>query len=403
MAEFEYRARNKDGQIESDVITAASRAAATSQLRSQGLLPVFLKERSRMDALDKLNALFRRISLNEKLTFVNNLAVMNRAGVAVPRALRILAKQSENPKFQETVSDMAHEVETGKSLSQAFAKYPNIFSGLYVNLVEVGEASGTLDHNLEYLVSLIRRESELIKKTKGALTYPLVVVATLVLVGILMFIFVLPKLTATFAEFDVELPILTRVLIATVDLFSSYVLFIIPLLIALIGTGIYFLKTPAGKALTHKAMIKLPVISGITKKINMARFTLTLGSLLKSGMQIVNALKISSRSLGNMYYSKATETVADKVRVGVNLSDALEAYPDLFPSLTTQMIRVGEESGTIEDILKELGDYYEEEVDQIMKNLSSIIEPVLVVVIGAVVGFIAVALIMPIYSITQAV
>ena len=298
---------------------------------------------------------------------------------------------------------MSKNVENGVSLSQSFAKHPEVFSGLYVSLTEVGEASGNLDANLDYLVTLLQRENELIRKTKGALTYPIVVLSTLVLVGIFMFIFVLPKLTATFAELNVELPIMTRILIALVDVFSKHSVLVISGLITLVVGSILFFRTGTGKSLAQKAAITLPVISGITKKINLARFTLTLGMLLKSGMQIVPALAIVAKSLSNMYYAEVVSRAGDQVRVGVNLSTALEKFPRLFPPLLTQMIMVGEEAGSSEEMLRQMGEYYEEEVEQVMKNMSSIIEPVLMVVIGIVVGVMAVALIAPIYSITQAV
>ena len=402
--EFSFRARTKSGKLESGVLDASSRREALSDLRAQGLLPVFLSEKKGSGfSLPKLGQAFRRVTLAEKLTFIKNLSVMLRSGVSVSRSLKILAQQTTNKKFQKVISEIARSVEGGQAFSKALAKHPDIFSGLYVSLVEVGEAGGNLDQNLDYLHTLLKREYDLVRKTKGALTYPLVVLATLVLVGVLMFIFVLPKLTSTFTELNVELPALTRALIALVDLFSKYSVFIIAALVVG-GFGlVYFFRTPTGVRLFNKTAIMLPVISGIVQKINLARLTLILSSLMKSGMQIVSALRISAKSLGNGFYSRAVSRAAEQVKVGVALSAALEKDPKLFPSLMTQMLKVGEESGTVEEILKEMGDYYEQEVDQIMKNLSSIIEPVLVVLIGIVVGVMAVALIMPIYSITQAV
>jgi type IV pilus assembly protein PilC len=402
--EFEYKAKNKDGNVESDVLAAASRQAALGELRARGLLPIYLTERkAAVFRSFSLSSILSHISLMDKLAFIRNLSLMARSGVPIARGLRILSEQTTNKRFQEVIADIGKGVENGETLSKCFARHPNIFSNLYVSLIEVGEASGNLDQSLDYLASLVKRENELLRKTKGALTYPLVVLATLVMVGVFMFIFVLPKLTATFSEMKVDLPIMTRILIFVVDLFSQHAVIILVLLAAAVYGLIYFFRTEVGSRFFDKTTVSLPVISGITKKVNLARFTLTFGSLLKSGMQIVNALKIAARSMDNYYFSAAATVASDDVRVGISLSDSLAKQPQLFPPLLTQMIKVGEESGTIEEVLKEMGEYYDQEVDQIMKNISSIIEPVLVVVIGAVVGVIAVALIMPIYSITQAI
>ena len=328
---------------------------------------------------------------------------MVRAGVPIPKALRMLGKQTDNTYLSDTLADMAKGVESGEPLSKMFAKHSDSFSNLYASLTEVGEASGSLDKSLNYLGTLVARQHDLVRKTKGALTYPLVVVATLIVVAVLMFIFVLPKLTDVFSEFDVELPILTRILITLVNFASSNAILLILGMVALFAFIVWWLRSPPGSRFLDWVAINLPGIASVSRQINLARFTLTLSVLLASSMQIVGALKITAKSAGNSYYSEALALAADRVKVGVNLSDALESSPQLFPGLVTQMIRVGEEAGSVEEILKQLGNYYEQEVDQIMKNLSSVIEPVLVVLVGAIVGIMAVALIMPLYSITQAI
>lgn len=401
--DYSYRARKKDGETEIGELSALSRQAAITELRSKGLTPVHLAEKTRpsLSAIG-LTALLGHISLFDKLTFVKNLAVLIRAGVPAPRALKILSVQTTNRRFRDVLLDLSKNVEGGVSLSQSFAKYPEIFSGLYVSLAEVGEASGNLDANLDYLVTLLQRENELVRKTKGALTYPIVVIATLLLVGVLMFIFVLPKLTATFKDLNVQLPVMTRVLVAAVDLLSKNSFLSVVIVAVIFGGLAFFFRSSVGRIFSQKAAINLPIISGITKKINLARFTLTLSMLLKSGMQIVPSLAMTSRSLGNMYYSDAVTQAGNGVRVGISLSASLEKFSQLFPTLLTQMIKVGEEAGTVEEMLRQMGEYYETEVDQIMKNLSSIIEPILMLIIGAVVAVMALALIMPIYSISQA-
>lgn len=403
MPQFAYTARDKEGQIVSDVVEAASREAVGQLLRNQGLLPTSIKEkRSGTFRLKSfLPKIFRHVSLLDKMIFINNLAVTLKAGLPVSKALTVLSKQMPNPYFRNVVSSIAHNVETGKSLSESMGIYPNIFSALITNMVKVGEQSGELEKTLEYLGTQISRDYNLVRRTKGALMYPAVVLFALIVIGYLMFTFVLPRLTATFKEFDTELPTLTVVIIKIVDIFSNYSIVILFLLLALFLVFWFWRKTRNGKIIIHRLNLSFPVVSRIVKKLNLARFTIIFSGLLRSGMPIVEALKITSDTLTNIYYQQAIAEAADKVRIGIDLVVALEKYPKLFTPMVTQMIQVGEESGTMEKVLAEVSNFYETEIDETMKNLSSLIEPILVIVIGAIVGIMAVGLILPIYNIGQ--
>ena len=268
-------------------------------------------------------------------------------------------------------------------------------------MMRVGETSGNLDSTLDYLGKQMARDYNLLRKTKGALTYPAVVIGALLIIGYIMFAFVLPKLTATFKDVGAELPLLTRVIIGSVDIVSQYAFVVAGLVVALVIAFLFWRKTASGQMVIHTLNITLPVARTIVKKINLARFTIIFGGLLKSGMPIVDALSVTAKTMTNMHYQKAIAEAADKVRVGVDLVAALERYPKLFTPMVTQMVQVGEESGTMETVLEEVAQFYEAEVDDTVKNLSSIIEPVLVIVIGAVVGVLAVGLILPIYNIGQ--
>ncbi|MDP3741450.1 MAG: type II secretion system F family protein [bacterium] len=404
MAEFSFTARNRDGQIISDVIEAGSRDSAGQMLRNQGLLPTSISQKGgRSFQIGSIRALIGHVSLLEKLTFIKNLAVTLKAGLPVSRALQVLTKQMPNPYFRGAIGDITHDVESGKSLSESMEKYPRIFSPIFVNMVKVGEQSGELDKNLDYLSVQISRDYNLIRRTKGALTYPAVVFFALLIIGYLMFTFVLPKLTETFKEFGAELPFLTQMIIKTVDIFAHYSFVIFLLVIFLIVAFWLWKKTESGKALLHKLILKLPVIGTLSKKLNLARFTIIFSGLLKSGMPIVEALKVVSDTMTNIYYQRALAEASEKVKVGVDLVVALEKYPKLFTSMVVQMVAVGEESGTMEKVLSEVSNFYEAEIDDTIKNLSSIIEPILVIVIGAVVGVLAVGLILPIYNIGQSI
>src|SRR3989344_248311 len=404
MPAFTYTARTRDGQSVSETVEAQSREALGASLRAKGLLPTAISEkRARGFDLSRFSNLFRHISLLEKLTFINNLAVTLKAGLPVSRALGVLTKQMPNAYFREVIGQISHSVEGGKTLSESMAEFPGVFSPIIVNMVKVGESSGGLDDTLEYLGKQIARDYNLIRRARGALIYPSVVFGVLIVIGYLMFTYVLPKITASFQGLNAELPVLTRVIIKVVDIFSNNSLFVLFGFIALVAAFWFWHRTISGRRAMHRIGLSVPVIGGITKKINLARFTIIFSGLLRSGMPIVEALTVTGETMGNVYYREALLAAADKVRVGVDLVLALEKYPRLFTPMVTQMIQVGEESGTMEKVLAEVANFYETEVDDTMKNLSSIIEPLLVIIIGAVVGVLAIGLIMPIYNIGQSI
>lgn len=401
MVQFTYTARNSGGQVVTETVEAVSRESLGRELRSQGLMPTSIREKRPGLFHFKLPRLLSHVSLLEKLTFAKNLSVTLKAGLPVSRALAIVVKQMPNPYFRNIVSTVAQDVESGKTMSESMAAYPDVFSAIFVNMVRVGETSGDLDKNLEYLAKQISRDYNLLRRTKGALLYPAVVMVALVAMGYIMFAFVLPKLTSTFTEFNTELPLLTRMIVAMVNIFSHYAILILVMSAAAIIMLLFWRRTPSGQLTMHKLNLTMPVIKTLTKKINLARFTIIFGGLLKSGLPIVEALSVTGHTVTNIYYQRAILEASDKVKMGVDLVTSLERHPTLFTPMITQMIQVGEETGTMEQVLEEVANFYEAEIDDTVKNLSSIIEPVLVIVIGAVVGLLAVGLILPIYNIGQ--
>ena len=326
---------------------------------------------------------------------------MLKAGIPAPRALRILAKQIRNKKFRAVLSDMASGVESGKSLNEALAQYPRIFSHIFVSMVKVGELSGDLEKSLDYLAIQLEREADLKSKTKGAMIYPMVIISAMVLIGIVMAIFVLPKLTETFKEFGGQLPLPTKIVVAISDFSSAHPFILVGTIVGLIIAAIAVFRTPAGKRGFDAFLLRMPVINPIVKKINLARFARILSSLMKSGISIVEGLQVTADSMDNTYYRDVITVTATNVKLGKPLTEALAQQERLFPVIVTQMMEVGEETGNIENILEQLAVSFEGEVDNTMRNLSSIIEPLLLLIIGVVVGFLALALITPIYNIGQ--
>lgn len=402
MPKFTYTALNKQGKKETATIEAANLVDAGHLLKEQGLVPTEFHEETE-NWFVRAQKVFNTISLNEKIVFIQNLSIMLRAGIAAPRALKIIAKQTKNKKFQNIVAQLADSVESGKPLYEAMQEHPKVFSFIFVSMIKVGEIAGNLDKSLEYLVVQLQREAELKSKTRGAMIYPIVIVCAMIVIGVVMSIWVLPKLIAVFEESKVALPITTRLLIKITHLMSGHPVLAIGALILgaiLIVMGI---KSKGGKKIIEQVSIVFPIIKGIVKKINLARFSRILSSLLKSGIPIVEGLQVASESLGNHKYRAIIAEAGQSVKLGKPVTEILAKNEKLFPFIVVQMLEVGEETGTMESILEQLAEHYEAEVDNTLKNLSSIIEPLLLLFIGGLVGLLASALILPIYNISQSV
>jgi type IV pilus assembly protein PilC len=303
--------------------------------------------------------------------------------------------------MREILGNVYNEIESGNSVAQALEKYPRIFQNIFISMFKVGEMSGSLDKSLEQLAVQLQREHELTSKTKGAMIYPAVVIFAILLVGILMSIFVLPSLIGIFKDSGIPLPLMTRIVIGFVDFMSGHTFIALGIIFVVVGGTVFGLRTDQGMRVFDTILLKLPIFGEISKKINMARFSRTMSSMLKSGTPILDSLNIAADSMGNSQYRDAIHQVATDVRVGKSLTASLGNYPKLFDYLVTQMVGVGEESGNVETILGEMAEHYEEEVNDTMRNMSSIIEPVMILVIGGVVGVLAIALISPIYSLTS--
>ena len=398
--EFIYTAITKDGHKETASIQAPNLAVAGHLLKEQGLLPTHIEEQNKKNAINFLKNI-STVSLAEKINFVENLSVMLKAGISISRGLQILVKQSKNQKLKNILEDVYNQVQQGKGLSEALGKYPEVFSNIFFSMIKVGEATGNLDKSLEYLSIQLQREASLRGKVKGAMIYPSVIVGAMLIIGVLMSIFVLPQLTSVFKQFTGDLPPTTKAVMALSDFMSNHSVLAIGSMIGLVAGVIAIYRTHEGKRFFDVVSLHFMAINGIVKKINLARFARILSSLLKSGIPIVQALDVAGDSLDCIPYKELITQTAIDVKVGKSLTDSLSKNETLFPVLVVQMIQVGEESGTVQEILEQLAGHYEEEVDSLLSNLSSVIEPLLLLTIGGVVGVLAMALIAPIYSISQ--
>lgn len=360
-----------------------------------------MTEKNKPTFWKKIAAKIEWINTAQKIFMVDNLRVMLKAGLSIVEAFKILAAQAANPRLQNLVESVSREVEKGKTLADTLAKFSDFLPQIYVKMLAAGEISGKLDETLAEIVKQMKKTQEMNSKVRGAMIYPAVILLAVTGVGIEMVVFVLPKLLELFKELNVTLPLPTRILIAVSNLLINYGLWLLILLIALVIAFFYFKKKPMAQWQLDGLLLRMPIFGRVSRQLNLARFTLTLGSLLRSAIPIIEAFDITAQVLGNSHYRKATQEVGRKLKTGATIAESLEAYPRLFPPLTTQMIMVGEKSGATEDLLNELANYYGNEVDQILKNISTIIEPALIIFLGLVVGGLAVAVIMPMYSLSQ--
>jgi len=340
-----------------------------------------------------------RVPLGQMALFAKHLAIMLRAGIPVTETLKI-SESSTQGNLKKIIGETLSSVRAGHSLSSSFANYPKVFSNLFVNVTRAGERSGTLVENLENIARELKKEKELISKIKGALLYPIVVLSAAFVLGIVLAFVVLPKITPLFEGLKMKLPFTTRVLILVSHIIQNYGAYIFPGIIIFVIFVFWLTRRSFVKPVTHWFLLHIPIVNRITKNANFSRFARTLGMLLKSGVNIDEALDITKMTMENYYFRRALDRVSRRVSMGVRLAEGLEESGNLFPLILTKMVGVGEESGKIEETLFYLGDFYEGEVDTATKALSTAIEPILLLIIGLVVGFLALSIITPIYNIT---
>ena len=344
---------------------------------------------------------FNRVSSLDKILFAKDLSLMVRAGLPIREAIAAVKDQSESPYFRKVLDGIIKNVENGQPLSYCLSQYPKVFDGLYINMIKVGEESGCLEENLNYLVMQIEKNQALQGKVKAAMTYPSFILGAVTILGVALIRFILPEIIPVFSSLKIELPLMTRVLIAITDFLEHYGLqFLVGVIAFIAAVGAVARLRPV-KFLIHKTALKIPIFGAIFRNVSLSYFSRTLGLLLKSGMPIVSALGIIQKTSSNLVFQSEMEELAAEVRRGGSLSDYLKERKGIFPKMVSRIIGVGEKTGRLEETLLYLGDFYDVEVDRATKQLSSIIEPLLLIIIGITVGFISLGIISPIYEITR--
>jgi len=378
----------------------ATRESVISMLEKQDLIVVSVDEaRSRPSVMFSLGKILTRISFVERLLLTKHLAIMIKSGLTLPDALRTLGDQARTRSLKSMLGSIERRIERGDRFSDALEEYPNIFSKFYVNIVRAGELSGTLEENLEHVAAQYAKDNELRKKVKQALLYPVVVIVAAALIGFFFAAYVLPQVAGIFTGLkNVQLPWTTRALLAVSAFVRSHSVSSFLAVFGSIIFTVWFLRRKFMAPLTHYIILRLPIVGRISRLVNLARFSLILGTLLRSGVDILRAIEITSQVLDNVYYRKALAGVYLEVQQGTALWESLASRENLFPSIVSRMIGVGERAGRLEEVLNYLSEFYELEVESTMKNLSSILEPVLLIVIGFVALFFSFAILMPIYN-----
>lgn len=349
----------------------------------------------------KLGTFFLRVPLSEKILFTKHLSMMVKSGMSEIESLRLIQSQIKSKAFRRMLDKVIGDLENGQFLSVALTPFKRVFGDLFINVIRLGEASGTLAENLEFLTQELKERQALRSRVRSALIYPIVIlIATIGVTGALVF-FVLPRILPIFSSLGVQLPLTTRILIGTANFLNAYYILVLVGAVLLVTAWSFLLRIPPVRYAYHRALLVTPFVSGIVKGYNMANITRTLHVLLRSGVKIVEALLTASDITANRVYKRALLATAEGVKRGEPMHEYLEKHPALFPPTVSRMIEVGERTGDLEGNLRYLADFYKNEVDETVKNLSSVLEPALLVIMGALVGFVAVSIITPIYEVTQ--
>ena len=399
---YSYRVRDRQGKIITGKLEADNEASVSARLREMGYFVIGVEVEKPSITKREIRILKPKVKTKDVTVFTRQFATMINAGLPLVKCLSILSEQTESPVLTEVIVDVQHEVEMGRSLSEALSKHPDVFSELYTSMVKAGEIGGVLDDVLLRIATTLESEAEIRRKIKSALTYPVAMFAISILLLVVMLVFVVPSFEKMFKEIGAELPLLTRLVMGASHFLLSWKGLL--LIIALIGGVIYlrrWIKTPNGRRKYDAMKLKLPVFGNLIHKMSLSRFSRTLGTLVASGVPILQALEITSKTVGNVLVAEAVENVRAGVKEGESIARPLSQSP-LFPPMVTQMLAIGEETGALDTMLNKVSDFYDSEVSTTVDAMTSLLEPILIVFLGLVVGVIVLSLYMPIFSlITQ--
>lgn len=399
MKKFSFKAKNWQGKSVDGVVEAQSRKSAIKLLKERELVVISISEKKE-DIFEKFQKLFlMHVSLGQVVTFTRQLSTMIEAGLPLTDALTLLEKQSQG-KMKTIIEEALAEVQSGEPFAKALKKHEKTFGKAYVASVAAGEEGGVLDKVFKRLADNLEKRKEFLGKVKGAMIYPVIVVVGMILVTFIMMIFVIPKMTALYTEFDAQMPLPTRILMGIAD-FSANYFWIFPIL-GIVGYFIFraYRNTPEGRMKIDELKLKVPIIGPLIKNTILTQISRTLGTLLGTGVPMVQALEIVGEATGNEVYAEGLRRASGRVEKGFPLSESIEENPN-FPLIISQMVSTGEETGKIDTVMEDVAHYFSVQAEEKVKTLTSAIEPLIMIILGIGVGFLVIAIILPIYNLTS--
>ncbi len=400
---YKFKAIKQDGTKYSGSVEAADKMAVYHDMKAKGETVIYVED-SEEEASSKFKfpmPSFGKVKAQDKILFAKNISAMLSAGLPLSKALSVISRETHSKSFKKALETIQDSITKGQPLSLSLKAFPDIFPALMVSMVAAGEESGNIAESLKIVGEQLEKSYLLQKKVKGAMIYPGIIFGVMIIIAILMFVFVVPRITETFIDFNIELPLSTRFVMATSNILQHYYILVLLIVIAIVFLVKMYARTKDGKSLIHKLYLKLPVIGLIVKEVNSARVARTMSSLLTAGVDMLSSINITSDVVQNYHYQVMLKETSLSVEKGELLSPIFLKRPDIFPIFVGEMIGVGEETGTLSKTFAEIALFYENEVEQKTKDLSTIIEPILMVFIGAAVGFFAFSILTPIYSLVN--
>ncbi len=400
MKKFKYLAKDQNGKDAKGVLEAKSLDAVAEMLLEKNLTVISLKEDLglSLDRLSEINV--GGVPITDKVIFMRQFATMISAGLSLNKTLEILSQQVTNPLFKKVITNVLASVEGGSSLSKAFRNETGIFDDVTLGLIEAAEATGNLEEVLQGLADEIESNKKLQDKIKSAFLYPVIIVVIMILVVIMLMVLLVPVMSEIYGDFDADLPAVTMLLMTVSDILLSY-WWLLLIIVSFIAVGLkFYLDTPGGKRSFHMFMLKVPVFGKLMEKIQLTQFTRTLALLLRSGLSIIASLDITATALSNVHYKAAVFALKAEVEKGLPLAIPISRN-ELFPLIVSQMVAVGEESGDLDNILKKMSEFFNDEVENMAGNLATMLEPFILVVMGGLIGFIAAAVYMPMFQLAE--
>lgn len=398
---YEFKAKRSNGEVYEGSREAKDKFTIYKELKEEGNDVISVHEKGESKSIIgwlQSVQIFARVKMHDRIIFARNLGAMIDAGLPVSRALSVMERQAKNQKLKKILASLNSDISSGKTLSDGMKLFPDTFSSLFISMVKAGEQSGSLSQSLKVVANQMDKSYSLQKKVKGAMMYPSIILIAMVIIAILMLTFIVPTLTTTFKELQVELPLSTQLIIGISDLIRNHGLLVLAGIVVA-GLALYMAaKKPKGKRALHYSILKIPIIGAIVKEINAARTSRTLSSLLYAGVDVVEAIKITGEVIQNVFYKEVLAKAGEAIEKGAPISQVFLEREDLYPVFVGEMISVGEETGKVGDMLLGVATFYEDEVEQKTKDMSTIIEPFLMIVIGSAVGFFALAMMSPTYS-----